>query len=388
MWVICALQLLAGVQAIKKLTSISVPKDKSSLPKLSLIFAARNEASTLCEAVQSMLSIDYPDFEVIAINDRSTDETGTILEEMAKTDRRLRPMHIQPLSPDFLGEIKKPTLIRSLPPNWLGKVNALHQGAETARGKWILFTDADIYFEHSALVRAVSHAESERLDHLTILPRLEESTHLLGVCLNMLMTLSMVFLKPWRAIKKDHPTYYCGLGAFNMVLATSYRSRGGHSNIHMRPDDDIMLGKLMKSQNGRSEYMFSDGLIWCTWYETVSQLIGGLSKNTYASVEYSPLITLISSLIHFFTFVCPLVGWWWSSSLNFGVAFVLQLVVTATVTTKIRGSLKYVPFTPLGALVIIYIMLRTMVVTHYHQGIYWRDTFYSLTQLKQSIVVS
>jgi glycosyltransferase involved in cell wall biosynthesis len=277
--------------------------------------------------------------------------------------------------------------ITTLPPDWLGKNHALHNGAAEAHGKWILFTDADVHFEANALRKALTHAEAQNLDHLAALPVMQEHGTVLGVSLSVLMTLSMVFLKPWRVANPAYPNYYCGFGPFNLVKRESYLAREGHSKILMRPDDDIMLGKLMKSQGGRSEYVFSGGACWFSWYENVGQLIDGLSKNTYASVEYSPVITFISVLIHFFTFAAPALAllltsgyaWW-----LFLGAFALQMIVTLLTTHRIGGTLSYAFLTPLGTFVIIYIMLRSMVLTHKNHGIIWRGTVYSLDKLKKN----
>src|SRR5438309_2764680 len=96
-------------------------------PALAVIFAARNEAAGVEQATRSLLAQDYPELEVIAVDDRSTDDTGAILDAIAAEDPRLRVVHV-----------------RDLPAGWLGKNHALQSAAGETRADWLLFTDADV----------------------------------------------------------------------------------------------------------------------------------------------------------------------------------------------------------------------------------------------------
>jgi len=159
-WLACAVcmvtlvvsvEIALGSRKIKYLKGIPVIPS-GSLPRVSIIVSALNEEDTIEPALRSVLALDYPQLEVIAINDRSTDGTGAILERMRITHDRLRVLHIQ-----------------ELPPGWLGKNHALHCGAGIASGEYLLFTDADVIFEASAIQRAIAYCEQERIDHLAVL---------------------------------------------------------------------------------------------------------------------------------------------------------------------------------------------------------------------------
>src|SRR5690606_24876556 len=153
--VLVAVQLFQGVRRIARLDAIPLPDERSvTWPRVSIVIAARNEERHLREALASVLALDYPDFEVIAIDDRSTDATGSILDRFAAECPRLRVVHVD-----------------ELPRGWLGKNHALHAGAAQASGKYILFTDADIVMEPAALPRAVIYCEENELDHLAMTPR-------------------------------------------------------------------------------------------------------------------------------------------------------------------------------------------------------------------------
>ena len=126
--------------------------DPSSWPTLSVVVPARDEAHTIEPAVASLLAQDYPNLQVVLVDDRSTDETGTIIDRLAAKDSRVAAVHV-----------------RELPDGWLGKVHALQRGVERASGDFILFTDADIHFAPGVLRRAIAWSEAERLDHLAVL---------------------------------------------------------------------------------------------------------------------------------------------------------------------------------------------------------------------------
>ena len=151
-WVPAGIRLMLNRHALTVLASVPV-EDDHPLPTVSVVIPARNEERNLEQALESVLALDYPDLEIIVVNDRSTDGTGEILEKMAEQDPRLTVV-----------------TIASLPDGWIGKPYALHMGAQHARGEFILFTDADIVFDPSALRKAMAHVQAHRFDHVTLIP--------------------------------------------------------------------------------------------------------------------------------------------------------------------------------------------------------------------------
>src|SRR5271157_3601601 len=119
---------------------------------ISVIFAARDEAENLPAALASLLGLTYPRYEVIAVNDRSSDETSGILNQFARTSKLLRVIYIH-----------------ELPAGWLGKTHALNAGGQASSGEWLVFTDADVHFDPDVLSRALWLAEERGWDHMTLL---------------------------------------------------------------------------------------------------------------------------------------------------------------------------------------------------------------------------
>lgn len=366
-WLLVAQEVLRGNRRLKRLATLSAPTPVA-WPRVSVVFAARNEAATIAAAVPTMLTLDYPDLEVIAVNDRSEDDTGALLDRLAATAPRLMVEHV-----------------RALPEGWIGKTHALHLGAARATGEWILFTDADIHFQPEVLRRAVAHARAQSLDHLAAVPQLSEHGHWLGICVNAFSVAFTVGLRPWRIPDPRSPTHG-GVGAFNLVRASTYRKMGGHEPLRLRPDDDIKLGKLMKA-GGFSEFVLGAGAISVSWYATMGEMIRGLTKNAYAGADYRFWVPPLGAAALLLGYLWPVVALfvtagpvWWC----YAGAVLLMLAVGCDQPRFAGGRWWHGLFLPLGMAVFSYILLRSMAVTHWTGGVTWRGTFYPLRELKRN----
>lgn len=368
LWAGAAWDVMRGNRRLTRLASVNLPPP-ARWPRVSLVFAARNEAATIRAAVPTMLALDYPELELIAVNDRSEDATGAILDELAATEPRLRVDHV-----------------RALPAGWLGKNHALHHGAAQATGDWILFTDADIHFAPDALRRAIAYAEAHRLDHLAAAPRLHGAGHALGICVGAFSLIFALFLRPWK-IADPRSAAHGGIGAFNLVRTVTYRRRGGHAPLRLRPDDDVKLGKHLKSGGGRSDFVLGAGALSVAWYASVGELIRGLTKNVYAGVDYRAWMVLGGVAAHALFFFWPIVALFLTGGAAWGcyaAAVALQLLVAVDNTRFDGGQRWWGLLFPVGLLVLDYIMLRSMVVTLWQGGITWRGTHYPLAELRQN----
>jgi glycosyltransferase involved in cell wall biosynthesis len=365
-WLAAAWEIMRGNRRLRRLAKLATPAP-GRWPRVSIVFAARNEGRTVGAAVPTMLQLDYPDLELIAVNDRSEDDTGAMLDKIAAHNPRLRVDHL-----------------RELPPRWLGKNHALHHGAARATGEWILFTDADIHFRPDVLRQAIAHAEARQLDLLAAVPQLHEHGHLLGVCVNAFSFSFTLGLRLWR-IPDPHSVAHGGVGAFNLVRAAKYRELGGHEPIRLRPDDDIKLGKLFKTHGARCEMLLGAGALSVTWYASVREMIRGLTKNAFAGADYRlwvPPLGMAATAVLFLWPIAALVvaagpAWW----LNAGaVTIVLGLGCDQT---KFTGGVRWHGlFLPLGVAIFSYILLRSMIVTLWQGGIVWRGTRYPLAELR------
>lgn len=340
-------------------------------PLVTVIVAARDEGPNIERALGSLLAQRYQRLEFITVNDRSTDETGEVLERMASRDPRIRVIHIS-----------------HLPAGWLGKNHALHTAAGQASGEFILFTDADIVFDPDTVGRGVAFMNGRQLDHLALGPDMDSPTLMLTLVVNFFSLGFLLLFRPWHAPdprRKEH----IGVGAFNMLRTSIYRTVGGHSKIALRPDDDVKLGHVVKLAGGRQMLAGGRGAIRVRWYANVPELVRGLRKNTFAGLEYSLAFVVAAVVAQLVFNVWPFVAlfvtsgvlWW----LNLAIAIVFMLMYAAVASGS--GSKPWLAIGyPVAALIFAWIIVAATWLTIRRGGIEWRGTFYSLAELKANRV--
>lgn len=354
-----------GFNFIKKLSTQNTLRI-DSLPAISIIFSARNEEQILQKSIKSMLNMNYPQFEIIAINDRSTDNTQAILDQF----------EYHPLF--------KSKRIDCLPKSWLGKNHALHVASQSAQGEWLLFTDADVLMKPDLLSKSISYAIQNNLDHLTIYENhIKNGFWLKILYLASYITYSMAF-KPWR-IKYFWSKKSLGHGAFNLIKKSCYLKCGGHQAIAMECLDDLKLGELIKSKGYKQDTVDGKFYIEREWYSSLGEMINGLRKNSFAYFNYSFMAFFINFFLGMLFFISPVfIALLSSGKLQFlaYINILLTLWMAVIVAKHFQLQKLFVFFYPLGILMLFYTVWNSVVATYRHQGIIWRDTHYSLKELR------
>lgn len=361
--------LLKTYREIGEIETVRPIPPSHGLPRVSLIVAARNEEKKIEAAVKTLLAQDYPNKEVIVVNDRSTDGTLATLERLQKLEPRLRIV-----------------TIRELPAGWLGKCHALHIGSQQASGNFFVFIDADVHIEKTTLRRAIGYVEQNKLDHFTILPKSEMPGDFLKTFMATFVLFFSAFFRPWK-VRDLKSKAFVGVGAFNLVRAVVYRKAGGHEVIRLRPDDDMKLGKLMKVAGGKSDVLRTETFVTVEWYDSVKELVRGLEKNSFAGVEYDWRTLALGSLAQLTLFVWPFFGLFATSGIWVGVNFVNVCLICVLYEYQ-AWRLKVHPWTvllfPATVLLFNFIVWRATWLTLSTGGIKWRGTFYPLAQLRQN----
>jgi glycosyltransferase involved in cell wall biosynthesis len=232
----------------------------------SVIVAARDEESRIEDTVRHLLAQRDARLEVIVVDDRSIDRTGEILERLTRQDDRVRTQRID-----------------ELPDGWLGKCHACHLGASSARGDWLLFTDADCWLKPDVIARALRVAEREGADHVTLTPGIVATS--LGARawhLAFLISLSNWF----SGVNRDRPKSYLGLGAFNLVRAAAYRECGGYEALRLTVLYDVRLGLLIRRAGKRTRGFIGGDDVECHWGTTVRGMIHVMEKNYFAAIDF------------------------------------------------------------------------------------------------------
>lgn len=347
-------------------------RSPSDWPGLSIVIPACNEAQNIESALESLLAQDYPGLEIIVVNDRSSDATGEIIDCMAIRDTRVKPIHIQ-----------------TLPAGWLGKVHALHQGAQRAKGEWLLFCDADIHFADGSLKRTITYALHTRADLLALLPRVIANTFWLGMAVR---SFGLLFLYATRAALVHRPDndYFIGVGAFNLVRREAFERTPGFEWLRLEPGDDAALGMMIKQAGGNLRFALAEEELSLIWYPNVRAMFKGLEKNMFgAGAHYQWWRVMLQTLGVWALAAAPLTGL--LAGVYLGQIFLLAATSTAIamhlvfilfVPRKNPQDLAYLLFFPLGLLLINLMMIRSAYCCLHHNGIDWRGTHYPLATLR------
>lgn len=364
---VVAFDQIRGQRLIVRLADFT-PSRRLELPAVSVIAAARNEQEHIERAARSLLGLDYPDLEIILLNDRSTDRTGEIIDAVAAADSRLTVLHIQ-----------------ELPPGWLGKNHALHYGARRARGDLLLFTDADVVMDPQTLKRAVQYMLDAPFDHIAMSPSVSMPNLLLEAFASAFSAILSVYMRPWKA-RDPESAGHVGIGAFNLVRADVYRAVGGHEPIAMRPDDDLKLGKLIKKNGYRQDLVNGAELIDVPWYGSIGELARGLEKNAFAGFDYrvTAVVGLTAMVLAFD--VWPFLAVWlplWPATRLMCLAVTLLLLRLAWIGAEAIGARRLTSLGfPAAVAMFTVIQWRAMILALINNGIRWRDTHYPLAELK------
>lgn len=336
--------------------------------RVTIVVPARNEGLHLEPALRSLLALEYPDYEIIAVNDRSSDATGEIMERVAaEAGGRVQVMHV-----------------RELPPGWMGKTHAMWSAAQRAAGEWILFTDADVVFRQDALRRTIAYAESERADHLVLFP-----THVLGTFGERMMIafFQALFIfghRPWKVADpktRDH----MGIGAFNLVRRSVYQAVGTYQALRLQVLDDMKLGELVKGSGYRQRNVFGRDLLRLRWASGARGVVDNLSKNFFALMHFRWKRAVAATLALLALNLGPFLGLVLATGLErlpYALGVLVIFCVYLGMSWYSDVPAWYFIFHPVGTVLFAYILLRSMFLTFRHGGVVWRGTKYPLEELK------
>ncbi len=369
-WLTFGLQTVIGAVRLSWLNSFEPAKDVDC-PSISLLFAALDEEEKLPAALATLIELDYPNLEIIAVNDRSQDATPRILDEFATTHPRLKVVHIKDLAP-----------------GWLGKTHALQKAYERSTGEWLLFTDADVRFHPATLRRCVTMLRMLKLDHLALFIGMEMVGFWEKVLISFFGMSFNLAIQPHR-VSNPHSRAYVGVGAFQLARRSAYEASGTHRRLALEVLDDVKLGKMIKLGGFRSGVAIAPDSVTVRWYAGLSNVIRGVEKNFFAGAQFK-VSHVVLQMFALFTFnVAPALGvifahgW---TRMFATVALLVAMGFLAGVDTVMRISPLYAFTLPLAALIFMYMLARSTIITLKQGGILWRGTFYSLEDLRRGLV--
>ncbi|PYX20304.1 MAG: family 2 glycosyl transferase [Acidobacteria bacterium] len=350
------------------------PAKSGASTRVSVIVPARNEEHDIEQTLRRLLALDYNNYEVVAVDDRSSDRTGEIIGRLAR-------------SKDAHG-ILKVISIEALPSAWVGKTHAMWTAAQQATGDWLLFTDADVQFKPDSVRRAIAYAEAERADHVVLFPRMIMKQPGEKMVTAFFLTLFVFGHRPWKVANprtRDH----MGVGAFNLIRRRVYESIGTYQALRMEILDDMKLGKVVKNAGYAQRNVFGADLISIRWAKSAMGMVNNLTKNFYAVMSFQWPRALAScvglAFLNLLPFFGALLAHGWAR-LPYAIALASMFSIYAGMSKQSDVPPYYFVLHPVSTILFVYTMLRSMIVTLGRGGVEWRGTFYPLEELKRSLV--
>jgi glycosyltransferase involved in cell wall biosynthesis len=355
----------------------------SSHRSLSVIVPARNEGEAVAAGLRSLLASKGVDLEVIAVDDRSTDETGAAMDALVPAARAAGVTYVV-------------EHVRALPAGWLGKPHAMARGAALATGEWLLFTDGDVVFAEDMLARALAYIESERADHLLVVPTAVTRSAGEAMMLPFLYVLSIWGPRLWR-VSDPRSRDGVGVGAFQLMRRATYEKVGGWERLRMEVLEDVRMGYLIKQAGFAMRVATGRNLVRIRWAHGAWGVVTNLTKNVFAAFRFrlglmvaGTVAIAVLCLLPFGGLVLGLVGnrtwdraWLWPSLLSIGSLAALYWRYRRFADPNGAATVLWLLAFPLAGVVFVYAMVRSTVLTLVRSGVVWRGTFYPLQELRE-----
>lgn len=349
---------------------------KGAAPLISVCIPARNEARNIGRCVQAVLAQDYPNFEVIVLDDRSTDATPEVLRRFAAQNDRLKVLQGV-----------------DLPAGWAGKPHALHQTAKVASGEWLCFIDADTFLAPQALSATYAKALETRADMLTLMTFQILGSFWEKIVMPLVMTALSVGFSP-RKVNDSSTRDAIANGQFIFIKRTVYDAIGGHERVKDQIVEDKAISEQVKWNGYR--LVVADGMQVAStrMYTSLPEMWEGWTKNIYLGLSDHPSMLLLGAFGATLAVLAalalpawPLLGLTWL--LNGGgwqaaavmaesaLLWAYLLKVRAGVAQKMKISGWWALSTPLGAGVFAAMMLTSAWKVLSGQGVTWKGRVYS-----------
>ena len=377
-WFWQAVAALRGMPTLPDLTRL----DTAALPELphgngphlTVIVPACNEEKANKATLRSLLASKGLRLEIIAVNDRSTDRTGALMDEVAEE------FHGGPHSLQVIHN-------RQLPEGWLGKPHALQLGAECASAPWLLFTDADVVFSPTALELALRYALQQNVDYLVLILTLLLKTSSEGAAFAAFQAMSQWSIRLWKVADPRARDFF-GAGGFTLVRREVFTELGGLQRLRMEVIEDVSFAWMVKRGGYSQRVAVGPGLARIHWIQGALGIVSLLEKNGFAGFRYRVWLTLLVCLGFAVQMAYPL---WAMATGGWGLLAGLLTYAFITLTYVANRRVTQVPpwlalfFAPATA-ILLYAILRSMILTLKRGGVFWRGTLYPLAELRRNMV--
>jgi chlorobactene glucosyltransferase len=288
--IVCILLAAILFNLLLNLRALRKPKSDIELPVpaplISILVPARNEEANIGVCLESLRQQDYPNFEILVLDDSSTDGTADIVARIASEDNRVRLLRGRPL-----------------PPGWAGKTFACHQLAQEARGSWLLFTDADTVHAPAMLRRVLGVALISRAALISGFPYQRTTSIWQKTAMPILFYFMLLCWMPFWWLQRSRcrmPSV--AIGQFLFFSAEEYRSIGGHEAVKSRIVEDVWLGIEVSRHKYRQLTLDLSSLVSCQMYREFGSMWDGITRWLYtvASLSAVSLVGMIAVVLLLF----------------------------------------------------------------------------------------
>lgn len=355
-------------------------KETGVLPSITMLVAAKDEEANIESCLRSLVAQDYPDLQIIAVNDRSNDQTGRIIDRLAGDDPRLTAVHVSHLRR-----------------GWFGKNNAMREGVERATGDWLCFTDADcVQTSDRSLAVAMRFAQEHDVDFLSVLPTFEAHTFWERVIQPACGGVMMIWFNPMKVNDPRRSNAYAN-GAFMLMRRSCYDAIGGHEPVKTEVNEDMHMARRAKQAGQRLLVVSNEDLYRVRMYASLAEIWSGWSRifygcfETYRRLILSSLAMIIFSLLPWLSLGAALaIGPLRNASTGAGVwlpavafaACLAQMSVMVRFYALSRIHPVYALLYPVGAIIALGTLINAMRRLHGRNTTTWRGTTYRGDQVE------
>lgn len=370
------LNTVNNLRLLRRSTAQTAPEE---IPLVSLLVPARNEACSIEECVSALAQQDYPNCEILVLDDQSEDQTAEIVLALRRRYPQVRLLRGEPL-----------------PPNWHGKAYACAQLAAAARGEWLLFVDADAVLAPGCVSVALRQAQERKADLLTMLPTMVARTLGEALMLPIIPLAFVAFLPLGLVMNSPSPLFAGALGPFLLFRRETYQRFGGHAAVRRDIVEDMRLSQIVKRHGGHVVFIDGTVLMRVRMYRSFADAWRGIAKSAFAAIDYSLAMLLIFTPVVVAFFVGPyllLIAWLFGMFGHLVTGPVLWLVLAQIILLWLPQALLMRRFgLPIGLACLQAVTILALLLAIYYAaaqtkfggGVVWKGRAYQFHEQPQA----
>jgi chlorobactene glucosyltransferase len=293
-----------------KSISLSTIGKYNNLPFVSIVVPARNEEKSIERCIRSLLNQDYPEFEIIVIDDNSTDNTSKILKNIKDNTTCQNISSTIEAALTSSTDILKIVTLKSKPDGWTGKTWASQKGFLESKGEIILFTDADTYYsKRDTIIQTVSYMQREKLDVLTGIPTSEKITNFWSKITIPMWDFIGILFGVGSAAEVNNPKskFAYLMGSFFLIKQEVLRNVGTFESVHEEIQEDKALDTIIKERGYRLRLVKLKDMVYTLWADDLVTLWHGIGRTVAPLVIKNKPRVVINLLIIFFSCILPFI---------------------------------------------------------------------------------